>query len=577
MRKVMKIGAILRAVGMLLLFGWALSLAAAAPGIWSPAASLIQARFNHTATLLPHGNVLVTGGVGHLGLVVGDPTIVLASAELYDPMHDKWSSAGNMSTERQGHTAILLRTGNVLVVGGSDSSGAVTASADLYNPTTNTWSPAPSMSTARAFHTSTALGDGKVLVAGGKNGSGAAVGSVEIYDPIANTWSSVASLNDARSNHTATRLGNGFILTEGGLTQTTVLASAELYDPAQDRWTPAGSLNSARTDHRATLLSSGKVLVEGGTSSSFNFLDSGELYDPGSNTWSFTSNMVEVAARHTATLLRNGTVLVVSGATPGPYAGDQVYDTSTNVWSGADAGGTPPLRERHTATLLNNGKVLVAGGLNLISALRSAELFSLPTTQTGQAQTLSVNEKNLSALATFESTDTSGCILTDVFVTGGTGTSLSPPTPAPPPSASTGAAVAISQVNACQEFQPLLFALGGTNTANFQANTQLTFATLATTVPMDNLIAGTVFSVTVNLAWTGIGGLIRENGGSGFGFPGFAVSTHFVSTMRLAQSVGVVSDGITNFTPAPSLNQPFCPECNSIQSSKGGAVQVQVQ
>jgi hypothetical protein len=49
-----------------------------ATGIWSSTGSLGIPRYYHTATLLPNGKVLVTGGEG-IGF------IVLSSAELYDP------------------------------------------------------------------------------------------------------------------------------------------------------------------------------------------------------------------------------------------------------------------------------------------------------------------------------------------------------------------------------------------------------------------------------------------------------------------------------------------------------------
>jgi len=66
-----------------LLCGGALSLAApkpaAAAGPWTATGSMAQARYRHTATLLPNGKVLVAGGQG------GGSTPFLASAELYDP------------------------------------------------------------------------------------------------------------------------------------------------------------------------------------------------------------------------------------------------------------------------------------------------------------------------------------------------------------------------------------------------------------------------------------------------------------------------------------------------------------
>ena len=51
----------------------------------------------------------------------------------------KWSFTGSMKVARYNHTATLLKNGKVLVAGGVDSSGNMLASAELYNPTTGTW------------------------------------------------------------------------------------------------------------------------------------------------------------------------------------------------------------------------------------------------------------------------------------------------------------------------------------------------------------------------------------------------------------------------------------------------------
>jgi len=79
-------------------------------GTWTPTGSLATARFNHTATLLPNGKVLVAGGY--------DGDFQLASAELYDPATGSWTATGSLESARNGHTATLLPNGKVLVAGG---------------------------------------------------------------------------------------------------------------------------------------------------------------------------------------------------------------------------------------------------------------------------------------------------------------------------------------------------------------------------------------------------------------------------------------------------------------------------
>jgi uncharacterized protein (TIGR03437 family) len=63
------------------------------------------------------------------------PFCCLASAELYDASTGLFAITGNMVAGRAGHTAMLLKSGKVLITGGSGSTnGPVLATAELYNP-----------------------------------------------------------------------------------------------------------------------------------------------------------------------------------------------------------------------------------------------------------------------------------------------------------------------------------------------------------------------------------------------------------------------------------------------------------
>ncbi len=78
-------------------------------GTWAATGPMAAARAQHTATLLPNGKVLVSGGYN------GSPP---ASAELYDPATGVWTTTGSLATGRYAHTATLLPSGKVLVGGG---------------------------------------------------------------------------------------------------------------------------------------------------------------------------------------------------------------------------------------------------------------------------------------------------------------------------------------------------------------------------------------------------------------------------------------------------------------------------
>jgi N-acetylneuraminic acid mutarotase len=332
---------------------------------WSLAGDMSNARHYHTAALLPHGKVLVAGGLNYNGTT----TTTLNSAELYDPdapIGTAWSSAGTLATGRYNHQAALLPNGKLLVAAGWGQNGALYLnSAELYTPMDWRAMAAP-LEVGRYAHTATRLPNGKILVAGGWGDTGGLAGSV-VYDPTAGTWSATSNqLTNPRSWHTATLLANGKVLVTGGQGQFTMLKSGELYDPGTNSWSDGGTMNDARGYHTATLLPNGKVLVAGGYDTNYHRLASAELYDPANTTapWSSGGTMNKSRVSHTATLLGNGRVLVVGGKDDDLFESAELYDPtagSTGSWSDTSAPATDP-RYAHTATLLGNGKVLVAGG-----------------------------------------------------------------------------------------------------------------------------------------------------------------------------------------------------------------------
>ena len=87
----------------------ALAAAGGAQAAFSGVGALGTGRYNHTATLLQDGHLLVAGGSNN------GP---LDSARVYDPAQNTWSNAASMSVAREGDAAVLLHSGKVLVAGG---------------------------------------------------------------------------------------------------------------------------------------------------------------------------------------------------------------------------------------------------------------------------------------------------------------------------------------------------------------------------------------------------------------------------------------------------------------------------
>ena len=329
---------------------------------WSPANSMAQSRYVHTATVLSNGKVLITGGAYN-------GNVALKNCELYDPATNIWSTVASMAGSRYFHTATVLPNGKVLVAGGTNGSNFIN-SCELYDPATNTWSAAPSMANNHYAHTSTVLSNGKVLVTGGYNGN-QALNNCELYDPATNTWSAAPSMTFRRYYHTATVLSNGKVLVTGGIGS--VSSSCELYDPGTNTWGAATSMAGNHYFHTATVLSNGKVLVTGG-SNGIAFTTSCELFDPITNTWGAAASMANNRGYHKATLLSDGKVLVIGGYNGiGVLNSCELFDPATNSWS--ETASMVRSRYAHTSTLLSNGKVLVTGGYSGSAFLTSCEIF----------------------------------------------------------------------------------------------------------------------------------------------------------------------------------------------------------
>lgn len=144
-------------------------------GTFTFTGSMATARELFTATLLTNGEVLVAGGDDNN---LAPPYV--AGSELYNPATGKWSTTGSLNTARYNHSATLLSNGQVLIVGGA----AHLASTELYDPSRGTFKVAANLNTGRTDHSTVLLTNGEALTMGGYVGSGGNIGylsSAELF------------------------------------------------------------------------------------------------------------------------------------------------------------------------------------------------------------------------------------------------------------------------------------------------------------------------------------------------------------------------------------------------------------
>jgi len=341
------------AIGTVLLSVWC-----AKPGVYAinrtagsivTTGQMIAARFDHAAVLLPTGRVLLVGGIERNG-------VTQPNAELFDPATGRFTATGRPQAQHGwGVTATLLRDGEVLIAGGSTGcdSPCYTASAELYNPTTGTFAPTGKLTIPRAEARAVLLGTGDVLLVGGAAATeNNPTVTAELYHPSTGMFTSTGAthLSDATQ---IVLLNDGRVLVAGS-------SGTDVYDPSTKRFTSTGAMTVSRSKFGGALLPDGHVLIAGGQSGGpwGTRVTSTQIYDPRTGTFSPgpVLNKERFKLSKAVVALKDGRVLIAGGADQ-----PEVYDPYSGVFvpvGGAKLDGFC----FSTATLLNDGRVLLAGG-----------------------------------------------------------------------------------------------------------------------------------------------------------------------------------------------------------------------
>jgi N-acetylneuraminic acid mutarotase len=260
-------------------------------GTWAPGPSMTAARFLPDLTLLSDGRVLVSGGYD-------DNSQGVSSAERLDAGATAWQPAGAMSAGRALALTVRLADGRVLSVGGTDSivTTNTLASADIYDPDTNSWSSTAPMSTRRLFAAGGLLPGGRVIVAGGgandANNDLELSQSAELFDPTTGTWSVAAPLPGPLAIAGSAVVDGGLLVAGGTPDGSTALASGVLYasnnhPPTAVATAPATATGVAGSNAAVAVSAAGSSDPDG---------------DPLIYTWSEGASVLVVSAAQNATV-----------------------------------------------------------------------------------------------------------------------------------------------------------------------------------------------------------------------------------------------------------------------------------
>ena len=141
----------------------------------------VGARYLHTATALADGKVLIAGGMCDVPKM-GDDTVpqqAFAPLSLWDAASHAWLAAPALATPRLFHSASLMADGSVIFAGGESDPALmpdqVLNAVERY--ASGKMSTLPPLLRARAKHSATVLASGELLVVGGFDADGAPLAS----------------------------------------------------------------------------------------------------------------------------------------------------------------------------------------------------------------------------------------------------------------------------------------------------------------------------------------------------------------------------------------------------------------
>ncbi|MDR3385414.1 MAG: kelch repeat-containing protein [Rudaea sp.] len=328
-------------------------------GLFVATADMPQATYNHTATLLADGRVLLTAS---------------AQSELFDPVLGTFTATGAMANAHDVATAIRLNDGRVLVTG--TSFPAPYPASEVFDPASDAFGLTGDMVVRRYGASSVLLPDGRALIVGGESPSQSNVPlqTAELFDPSAGSFQATGVEISPRIGATTTVLQNGDVLVAGGTDGAGhVYATAEIYRFATGAFSMTGSMGFYRVYHAASLLPDGDVLVSGGYGSTTGAAVGNstgvvqacvELFHPSSGTFSqVTAVMTTTRQNHSSTIQKDGSVLLAGGqddyGNTLPYA--DVYNPSTQQFTRVIAR-MNVARTAHAATALADGRTLITGG-----------------------------------------------------------------------------------------------------------------------------------------------------------------------------------------------------------------------
>ncbi len=255
----------------------------------------------------------------------------------------------SMLVARGNFTASLLPDGRIILAGGRVSETGATDLVEIYDPAggdagTGQSTFVPVRLPEPSYGHSAMVSNGKVYLLNGADpfADHERVSHVQIIDPVAGTCSQGTALPQPAFGSGLVDLGNGTGLLAGGLAVgATVVADAYLFEPAGaaglGSFTGTGSLGVARRLFTELRLADGTVLAVGGASTAGTTaipLGSAEVFNPGTGSFTTLASALTTArAECRPVQLPDGSVLLIGGITGLDASGQPIFTDATDIFN----------------------------------------------------------------------------------------------------------------------------------------------------------------------------------------------------------------------------------------------------
>lgn len=348
----------------------------------------------------------------------------------------QWSKAANPGTKTIGISAVLLRTGKVLLFGGKYKAtdrntaaylldpttftghevpapaavfcGSVTPLSDgriltvggtvkiphgivdvwLFNPVTETWVRQPDTPLGRYYPTATRMPDGTVVIAAGTESDGVTKNpTVELYTPPA-TGTDVGTLQVVGPAHVTNYYPHQWLMPDGTMLQVDKRKDYKL-TPSGWTWTTLPSLPGGNGPGSSSMLlpggpgGSSNVMVFGGLNSKAAAQTSTEVFDYSNPSagWHFGASMPTPRAHMNIIQVPDGSAYGIGGNATNLYGAGEFqtlyFEPATQTWTGMAVQG--PRRGYHsTALLLPDGRIMSAGDTGAGGGRQLIDFYSPP-------------------------------------------------------------------------------------------------------------------------------------------------------------------------------------------------------